>query len=261
MKNSLTTLRMIRRLTLLAILTIILFPFQIIWVLPSILLNRLPRFQGPIARLWFRSVVRIFNIKVTIVNKRSLSKKQKIFLSNHISYMDIPILGAYFNCFFIAKSDIAGWPIFGILSKLAGTIFVTRHRRFLKSQLAQMNKHLNAKQSLMIFPEGTTNTGQEILRFKSGLLNSVFELKKKPVIQPLSLIYTHVNEKRLETQEDFDQIAWYGDMTMKPHFLHLLKQKNFRARVVIHPAMIVTPEDDAKKIALQAYNTVKSIFE
>jgi len=260
MTSSVAPFRFARRIFLLILITLVLLPLHLLWITPLIILRRLPRTQGPFVTLWFRGLLLAFNIRVTVVNKKSLSKKQKIFLSNHISYIDILVLGAHFNGFFVAKSDIAHWPIFGFLSRVSGTLFITRERRFIKQQLKLLETHLKAKQSLIIFPEGTTGNGREILPFKSSLLNSVLEMKKKPVIQPLSLIYTKMNDKKLETQEEFDQIAWYGDMTMPPHFKNLLSQKSFNARVVIHPSIIAKEDSTPRSLSNEAFKEISSSF-
>lgn len=260
MKSTLALFRFTRRILLFVILTLTLLPLHLIWIAPFILLGRLPGYQNIFVTLWFRGLLWAFNIRVTIVNRKSLSRKQKIFLSNHISYIDILVIGAYFNGFYVAKSDIARWPVFGFLSRVSGTLFITRERRYIKEQLKLLETHLKAKQSLIIFPEGTTGNGREILPFKSSLLNSVLEMKKKPVIQPLSLIYTKMNDKKLETQEEFDQIAWYGDMTMPPHFKNLLMQKNFNARVIIHPSIIAREDSTPRSLSDEAHRAIKSSF-
>lgn len=253
-------LRFVRRVILFILITLTLLPLHLVWLVPYLLTGKLPRRQNVFVTLWFKALLWAFNIRVTIVNKKNLSRKQKIFLSNHISYIDILVIGAYFNGFFVAKSDIAGWPVFGFLSRASGTLFITRERRFIKEQLQLLKKHLAAKQSLIIFPEGTTGNGREILPFKSSLLNSVLEMKKKPAIQPLSLVYTKMNDRKLETQEEFDTIAWYGDMTMPPHLKNLLSQKSINARVVIHPIIPVTGDSTPRGLANQAYREINTSF-
>lgn len=258
--NRFSLFRFIRRMGWFALFTMTLLPLHLVWSFPLVLLRRLPRRQNMFVRLWFRSLLWAFGVRVTIVNKKSLSKKQKFFLCNHISYLDILVLGAYFDCFFVAKSDIASWPVFGFLARSSGTLFIVRERRFIKEQLTLLKKHLSAKQSLMIFPEGTTGNGREILPFKSSLLNAVLEMKKKPVIQPLSLIYTKLNDNKLETPEDFDQIAWYGDMTFGGHFKNLIGQKTIHARVMIHPSFAAQPDSTPRSLSNQAFEEIKSSF-
>jgi 1-acyl-sn-glycerol-3-phosphate acyltransferase len=261
MLEKLTYIRAFFRIILFAVGTLLLLPFHMAWNLPSVIFGRLMRYQGPIATLWFRYLLWLFGIKVHVVNKRNLSKKQKIYLSNHVSYIDILIMGAHFNGFFIAKSDIASWPIFGFLSKLSGTLFITRNRRYLNVQIELMKKHLNAKQSLILFPEGTTGNGHEILHFKSGLLNVLSEVKKRPVLQPLSIRYTQINKKTLVTQEEFDKVAWYGDMVLAPHLWQLLRNKSLTARIVVHPIFHVPENFEPKSVMAKIETEVRTDFQ
>jgi len=260
MLNKLTHLRALIRVLSLVLGTIVLIVFQLLWMLPQAFMVKMTRRQSPIVRLWYRFVLFLLGIKVTVVNRRNLTKKQKIILSNHISYMDILVLGAYFDCFFVAKMDIAGWPIFGFLAKVGGTVFITRQRQHVLRQLELLQKHVDARQSLLIFPEGTTSDGTHVQNFKSSLLNCAFDAKKPPLIQPVSLIYTHMNGHKLQTQQDYDHVAWYGDMTLVPHLWRAFRQKKFNAKVIIHPTLKVNEETNPKKMAADAHALVNDGF-
>lgn len=256
MPNNLTHLRAAVKFIAFITGTLVLVPFQLVWML----IFWYPRHQSPIVRLWFRYVRHLLNIQVTLVNKKMLSKKQKIFLGNHISYIDIIILGAAFDCFFVAKSDVASWPVFGFLSKIGGTIFISRQRAHIKNQLPLLKKHLDRGQSLYLFPEGTTSNGRSVLPFKSSLLNVLPLVRKKPVIQPVSLTYTHVNGNKMETQNDFDLMAWYGDMTMPPHLWNVFRQKSFHATITVHHAVPFHENDDIKALSTTVHDTVSQGF-
>lgn len=266
MLDKLTHLRALIRVLLFVTGTLFLVILQMIWALGTAMgtaiIFRKPRGkQSPIVRLWYMFCVWISGIKVTVANKRSLSKKQKIILSNHTSYLDILVLGAAFDSFFVAKIDIAGWPIFGVLAKIGGTLFISRQPRFIKQQLALLETHLNQGQSLLIFPEGTTNNGMKVETFKSSLLNAAFNAEKPPVIQPVSLVYTRMNGEYLETQEDYDKIAWYGDMLLAPHLWQVFRQRNIEAKITIHPAIRLTPDMDAKQVTALAQQKVVEGFK
>lgn len=193
-----------------------------------------PRKQSPVVRCWFSFVRILLGIRVKLTGKKHLSKKQKIFLGNHISYLDIIVLGAAFDCFFVAKNDVASWPVFGFLSKLGGTVFISRKRAHIKEQIPLLKKHVELGQSLFLFPEGTTSNGRHVLAFKSSLLNVLQITKKAPVIQPISLAYTHVNNRKMQTTDEFDLAAWYADMTLPPHLWNVFRQRNLRAEIFIH---------------------------
>lgn len=259
-------LRALWRIMLLLAGTLVLVIVQLFWVLLTaivrFLLRRrgMSRHQSPVVRAWYSYCTWLSGVKVTVVNRRSLSRKQKIILSNHTSYLDILILGAYFDCFFVAKMDIAGWPVFGFLAKIGGTLFIQRQRQFIRNQLALLEKHLQARQSLLIFPEGTTNDGMSIQSFKSSLLNAAYNVPKAPLIQPVTILYTHMNGKKLETREECDRIAWYGDMTLAPHLWYVFRQKSIEAKIIIHPVIKITAENDAKTVTHQAREAIVEGF-
>lgn len=262
MLEKLTHLRALIRVLLFIAGTLFLVVIQLVWALgTAIFMTRKPRKQSPIVRLWYMYCVWLSGIKVTVANKRSLSKKQKIILSNHTSYLDILVLGAAFDSFFVAKIDIAGWPIFGFLAKVGGTLFISRQPRFIKQQLALLETHLRAGQSLLIFPEGTTNNGMKLQAFKSSLMNAAFAVEKPPVIQPVSLVYTRMNGKFLETQSDYDHIAWYDDMLLAPHLWNLFRQRSVEAKITIHSAIRITPDMDAKSVTKMAQDEIVEGFK
>jgi len=236
--------------------TLALVPFQLVYML----VVWRPRRQSPIVRAWFVFVRELLQIKVTLIDRKNLSRRQKIFLGNHISYLDIIVLGAAFDCFFVAKSDVASWPVFGFLSKIGGTIFISRQRTQIKNQIPLLKKHIERRKSLFLFPEGTTSNGRRVLPFKSSLLNVLPLLHKKPVIQPISLAYTHINGRHMATQEDYDTAAWYGDMTLAPHLWNVFKQQSLHATIYVHPKLGFYEVSDIKRLTAEIQEKVSEGF-
>lgn len=261
MLNKLTHLRALLRVLLLIVGTFCLVLVQLVWALgTAVLLSKMPRRQSPIVRLWYMYCVWLSGVKVTVANKRSLSRKQKIILSNHTSYLDILILGAAFDCFCGEKRHCR-LADFRCIGKIGGTLFISGQRQFIKNQLTLLETHIKAKQSLLIFPEGTTNNGMTVQNFKSSLLNAAFTTDRRPIIQPISLVYTRMNGQFLHTQEDYDNIAWYGDMFLAPHLWNVFRQKSVEAKIIIHPAIRITDDMDAKKITALAQTQVVEGFQ
>lgn len=257
MLNKLTHLRALIKTVAFITGTCVLVPIQILWML----IIWYPKHQSPIVRLWFRYVQWLLGIHLTIINKKLLSKRKKIFLGNHISYLDIIVLGAAFDCFFVAKSDVASWPLFGFLSKIGGTIFISRQRSKIKEQIPLLKNHIDRGQSLFLFPEGTTSNGRQVLPFKSGLLNVLPLVKKRPVLQPISLVYTYANDRSMIVQDDFDLTAWYGDMELLPHLWTVFRQKRFKATIHVHHAIADYDPEQLKELVTDIHQTVKHGFE
>ncbi|MEO1017602.1 MAG: lysophospholipid acyltransferase family protein [Pseudomonadota bacterium] len=95
-----------------------------------------------------------------------------VFVSNHVSYIDIIILGSLLNGTFVAKSEIVGWPIFGLLGRLVGTFFVKRYWRCARQQLNDITARLAFSESFILFGEGTSSNGLQVLPLKSSLIGA-----------------------------------------------------------------------------------------
>ncbi|MGL5735785.1 MAG: lysophospholipid acyltransferase family protein, partial [Beijerinckiaceae bacterium] len=96
-----------------------------------------------------------------------------LIVANHLSWIDICVIGASRPVSFVAKSDVESWPIFGNLARLQRTVFVDRTRRTAAGQAAQgMAQRLAEGGALVLFAEGTTNDGQRILPFRSALVGA-----------------------------------------------------------------------------------------
>ena len=126
------------RLIIFLLFTLVLLPFQLVIVF-------LIKKNTYIIPYFFHNLCRrIFGIKIKICGKAS-GNFPVLFISNHASYLDILILGSLFKTSFVAKKEVAKWPLFGILAKLQNTIFVDRRISSLKSQENQITEHLNKK--------------------------------------------------------------------------------------------------------------------
>jgi len=174
------------RLIIFLLLTLALLPFQlIVFFLLKKFTYEIPYFYHILCR-------KIFGIKIKIFGNVSINPPT-LLISNHASYLDILILGSLFKTSFVAKKEVAKWPLFGILAKLQNTIFVDRRISSLKSQENQIIEHLNKKNNLVIFPEGTSSDGNKVLPFKSSLFN-IFEenLDSGIFIQTITIVYKKI---------------------------------------------------------------------
>lgn len=146
-----------------------------------------------------------------------------LFVSNHSSYLDIHVLGALINGSFIAKREVASWPLFGLCAKLQRSVFVDRRRGTSAEQRDAIAQRLTVGDGLILFPEGTSNDGNRVLPFRSSLL-SVAEtsVDGRPLtVQPVSLAYArHSNMPMGRSLRAF--YAWYGDMGLADHLWRVL---------------------------------------
>ena len=117
-----------------------------------------------------------------------------MFISNHISYLDIIILGSEVNAVFVAKSEIRNWPIINKLCMLGKTIFVERNNpRSVKKQAGFIKENIENGLNVILFPEGTSSDGSKVLSFKLED-NSKIALRQSGT-EPKIKYYFSVNRK------------------------------------------------------------------
>lgn len=198
----------------------------------------------------------VFNIKTHIKGESAHKANQPvIYLCNHMSYLDILVLGARVDGCFVAKSEVSSWPGFGFLAKLQKTIFIVREKSALNRSRRSIADAMEKGHDIILFPEGTSTDGWDVLQFKAGLLGIFFpnEKDKKtndaiPVIdnalvQPLALKHIKTNNIPLtaDRQDLRDFYAWYGDMELVPHLWALAH--TFSTDVELHYLDALVPND------------------
>lgn len=194
-----------------------------------------------------RGVCRIFSIRCHIQGEIS-TYRPTLFLANHVSYLDVIILGGYLPGHFIAKSDVAHWPVLGFLASLQNTLFFERRGQRVKEQLEIMAKHFDEKKNLILFPEGTSTAGNSIHPFKSSLLHSVEIAKEEVQIQPVTIAYTHHKNKKMD-QNVRDCFAWYGTMPFGSHFLCAAGMGRADVTLIFHPPVSLSDFEMRKNCA------------
>ena len=198
---------------------------------------------------WAKRLLRILRIKITLTGEvlKFLSKDTYLIVSNHISWLDIPVIFSLKPITFVSASDVKTWPIIGILAKISGAIFVDRNRKSSLVEVIQaMNHHFkNEKQSICIFPEGITSNGYQVLPFKSNLFQSAFESNK--LLLPLSIKY---KENNILT----NRTSFHGSTTLFQSFKRVAKSNLIEVIVDIgHP---VKPAQSRKDLSLKLQEAI-----
>ncbi|MBI2682704.1 MAG: 1-acyl-sn-glycerol-3-phosphate acyltransferase [Acidobacteriales bacterium] len=147
-----------------------------------------------------------------------------LLVSNHLSYLDIMTLSAIGPCVFVSKKEVRQWPLFGLLATLAGTVYVDRQRA---ADAVRVNEELTlALQSgalCVLFPEGTSSNGAEVLPFRSPLLEAA--------VQSEAEVTAGYIRYELDEGDAAQDVCYWGEMTFLPHVLKLLSRPAIRARV------------------------------
>jgi 1-acyl-sn-glycerol-3-phosphate acyltransferase len=186
-----------------------------------------------------------------------------LIVSNHISWLDIPVLASITPLSFVAKREVASWPFISWLAKLQRTIFIDRMRRTAVAETRnEILQRLEAKERIVLFAEGTSSDGNQVLPFKSPLFaaiepNGANDSGYK--IQTCAIVYTHIHGLPMNRQQR-PAIAWYGDMDMPSHAWGVLKGGPLDVHVRLGEPVSIVDVGDRKSLAIHAYERVRYDF-
>ncbi len=195
--------------------------------------------------MWFHKMCCvIFNIKIKQVGENAHRKNHPvIYLCNHDSYLDIIVLGSFLDGCFVAKSEVASWPGFGFLAKLQKTIFIKRDKSAIMQSRQAIATAMDKDFDIILFPEGTSTDGFDVMQFKAGLLGIFFpddksqagnyEVIDQALIQPVAIKHTKINNEVVtpDRRDLRDLYAWYGDMDLAPHLWDFAHTKSCTVEV------------------------------
>lgn len=173
--------------------------------------------------LFHRVFLRLFSVRVTQSGTPPAPGEAALVLANHVSWLDIVAIGSLRPLSFVAKSEIAGWPVISSLAALQRTIYIDRQRRGATAQVSTAMGHRLAEGELVVlFAEGTTGDGTRLLPFRSSLVGAARAALQAEAgrgrvrLQPLAITYPRRNGLPV-TRAERAAIAWYGDMELAPH--------------------------------------------
>jgi lyso-ornithine lipid O-acyltransferase len=177
---------------------------------------------GFIATRYYRVLCRLLRLRIRVVGE-PVHDRAVLFVSNHVSWVDILVIGSIAPVAFVAKSEVADWLLVGVTARLQRTVFVNRARRHQTSEaVSQIVKRLVGGTSVVLFAEGTSSDGNRVLPFRSALLGAVEHAAvhggaaHNILIQPMSIGYTGLHGIPMGRQHR-PLVAWYGDLDFMPH--------------------------------------------
>ena len=175
-------------------------------------------------RIWTGGLVRAIGMKVDVVG--TPPPKPFFMVANHLSYLDILVLGSRLGPTFISKHELASWPVLGHLARVTGVIFVNRDRkRDAMRVLEEIDTAVERGAGVVLFPEGTSTRGDQIYPLKTALLE--WAAKRNFPVHAVSIRY-EANDPSVSVS---DEICWWGDALFAPHFLNLLSIQKVTATV------------------------------
>jgi lyso-ornithine lipid O-acyltransferase len=203
-------------------MTFILIPLQ--WI--SIMLRAPTRRLIPVG--YHRALCWLLGIRIKVIGQRT-RQRPLLLVANHSSWLDVPIITAVAPVVFVAKREVASWPLLGLLAKLQRSVFVDRARRHKTGEVnAEIAQRLAAGDPVVLFGEGTSSDGNRVLPFRTALIGAArdalaaAEPDRGVMIQPLAVSYVGLNGLPLGRQHR-PLAAWYGDMDFVSHFRDLLR--------------------------------------
>ena len=213
----------------------------------QLLLAVLPgRFRGWAIRGFGRVQCWLVGVRLQVVGEPAGGPT--LYVANHCSWLDIPVLMAQMDTRFVARAELAGWPLFGLVARLGGSIFVGRKRACTADEGRAMAESLRAGHGLVLFPEGTTSDGARVLPFRTTFLAAA---DHAAWVQPVTIVYDRMGW--LPTcRRDRPVFAWYGDMQPMTHLWRLLRRRGARATVGFHQPFAPELLPDREQLAAEA---------
>lgn len=201
---------------------------------------------------WSRVLSKILNMKVQVIGE--IPKPPFFLVSNHLSYIDtIPIFHAL-KTTFIAKQEVKKWPVIGFMISSFGVIFIDRNK---KKDVSRVNKvvseQLGKDQGVVLFPEGTTSSGENILPFRASLL-------EHPVREGFPVYYCVIHYETSEKDiPASDSVCWWGDSQFHTHLYKLASNREIKATIIFGSEPVYG--SDRKELSQILYNNMKQLFK
>jgi lyso-ornithine lipid O-acyltransferase len=212
---------------------------------------------------YYRLLTRLLRINVKIVGAR-VTGRPVLLVSNHISWVDIVVMASIAPMVFVAKSDVASWPLIGAAAKVQKVVFVDRTRRQqTPATVREIAGRLSDGHPVVLFAEGTSSDGNRVLPFRSALIGAVETACNdtglgEVTLQPMSICYTAFHAIPMGRQRR-PLVAWYGDLDFFPHFSGFLARGVVDVVVSFGEPIAVGAGHDRKDVTRRLENAVRSL--
>jgi 1-acyl-sn-glycerol-3-phosphate acyltransferase len=207
-----------------------------------------------------KKVLDNFNVELKVFghDPSTFENRNYLFVSNHLSYLDIMVISSVHPCVFVTSVDLGESFFLGQMAELGGSLFVERrHRGQIGRDIGTIADTLRAGHSVVIYPEGTSHNGERVMPFKKALLNAAIDAGVDVV--PIVVKYTEIDGKPFSL-ENRDRICWWGEMQFFPHLLGLLKVKSVKAELHFLEPIRVTKESTRHELAERAHKAISDVY-
>ena len=193
-------------------------------------------------------------LPLNVIVKGEPTEEPALWVANHVSWMDIPVIGGVGHMGFLSKSEVANWPLIGKLAAIVGTLFIRRGNNSAAEEAIQlMKKHLSHGHSVLFFPEGTTTDGTKLRRFHPRLLAAAIDLGIP--VQPVALRYTTQSGEVCKDSPFIDDVAFGA------HYWSFIGSDTVNVEVTLLPAVQTTPDMARKTLSQQLEQAIGGSLE
>lgn len=251
-------IRFVIAIVLILMLTLIFVPLLLICkVLKLSWAQKIPRW-------WYKCALWLMGVRVNIHGRLS-NAHPLLLVCNHVSWVDILVMGSIGDLCFIAKAEIKSWPVINGLAKLVGTVFVDRKRsRDAANQADTIAARLLHGDVMVLFAEGTTGDGNQVLGFKSSLFGAAqYAIRQshidQVIVQPVAICYTRLHGIRLGRRHQ-PLASWPGNVGLAEHLIQFVTKSAFDVDVVMGEPLEFTATTNRKHISKAANQQVATLF-
>ena len=208
-------------------------------------------FRGRVLHAWSRCVVRVLGVRVRTAG--TPPAPPFFLVSNHLGYLDIAVYGSQVPCVFVARDDLARWPLAGRLSRSAGTLYIDRgKKRDIPRVLAEVSEAMADGSGVIVFPEGTSSGGSGVLPFRAALLDV-------PARDSIPVSWATISYVAVPgAPPPHLTVCWWGGMPFGSHALGLIGLREIHATIDWGDAPVVAT--DRKALAARLHEAVDRRF-
>ena len=200
---------------------------------------------------WFKQAARIFGLRLKIKGKEHPGAA--LWVANHISWLDIPVIGGTGNVGFLSKAEIRKWPVIGWLAEKSGTLFIDRGGKNASQNASEkISARIIEGHSVLIFPEATTTDGSDVKRFHPRLFAAAIDHELS--VQPVSIRYLNKEGQR------HPKAAFIDQETFIPNLLKILGDPWITAEVTLLPIISSKDFSTRNQLADPARDQIRRII-
>lgn len=209
-------------------------------------MGRRPTWVPAVVCWWHGRLCRALGLRVQVSGAVA---HHCLLVANHVSWLDIPVLGAQAELGFLSKAEVRGWPLVGWMSAVAGTLFIERGANQAAAVSDQIASAIASGRTLVIFPEGTTSDGREVRRFHPRL----FAAARQPGlrVQPVALVY----RRGADLAPDLE-IPFVGEETLAANLWRVIRHPGLVAEVRFLSPLEPEEGEDRKRFSARARQAI-----